>query len=219
MDFYRMTVPRMEMQLRRWREKLADLAAEAEQAGAEATNQHHELIDELKTKHLLAEARVHQLNRSSNEDRVARRAVAGHAWLEFEAALRKLAMAPEGGSARFGFRSTARCTKDEPMRTRVLRSRTVKLWGTRERKLLREGSTVVETARNHVAPAQGLRFDEGRVAFANEKGSSPIQPFQPVLRDERALADWEGEGGAPRRDYGRSPDQEAQACRTRSVKS
>jgi hypothetical protein len=214
-----MTVPRMEMQLRRWREKLADLAAEAEQAGAEATNEHHELIDELKTKHLLAEARVHQLRRSSDEDRVARRAVAGRAWLELEVALRKLSKPPEGGSARIGFRSTARCAKDEPMRTRILRMRTVKLWGKRERKIWRKGSAVVETGGNHFAPACGLGFDKGRVAFANEKGRSANQPLGPVLRDERALADWEGEGGALRRDYGRRTDQEAQACRTRSVKS
>jgi DNA mismatch repair ATPase MutS len=87
----RLNAPKMERQLEQWGTKLDDLAAEAEQAGAAATNGYHELLAELKSKHETATTRLHQLRDAASGQWETHQAEAEHAWHDLERAIGKLA--------------------------------------------------------------------------------------------------------------------------------
>lgn len=91
MEITRSNISQMERQLTKWGAKLDDLAAEAEQAGAEASNDYHEMIAELKTKHLTAAGKLHELRDSREDQWDNHRTGAERAWLALEAAIDGLA--------------------------------------------------------------------------------------------------------------------------------
>lgn len=91
MEITKLNIARMQSQLEHWGAKLQDLAAEAEEAGAEAPNAHHELIAELKSKHGVAVKKLHELSHAGVHQWEMHRASAEHAWHDLEVAIGKLA--------------------------------------------------------------------------------------------------------------------------------
>jgi hypothetical protein len=91
MEMTQANVAKMHAQLKQWGVKLDDLIAEAEEAGAEATNDYHERIADLKSKHQLAEAKLHELKTAGSEKWETLKVGLETAWSQLESAIEKLA--------------------------------------------------------------------------------------------------------------------------------
>lgn len=96
----RANVRRKQLRLKLWGEKLAELVAEAEEGGAEVTNDYFDRLQELQSKYTLAQTRLLELETASttNADRYEHlRSGVELAWNQLEAAIGRLARQAERG--------------------------------------------------------------------------------------------------------------------------
>lgn len=97
MGVVRNSVKRRQMQLAQWGEKLADLVAEAEVAGAEATNEYLDSLQDLKSKYESAQTKLRDLSVASPDRYDDMRSDVRHAWNQLEAAIGTLSKQSERG--------------------------------------------------------------------------------------------------------------------------
>lgn len=96
----RANVRRKQAHLKLWGEKLAELVAEAEEGGAEVTNDYFDRLQELKSKYALAQTSLLELEAASttNADRYEHlRSGVEQAWSQLETAIGRLATQSERG--------------------------------------------------------------------------------------------------------------------------
>jgi chromosome segregation ATPase len=90
MKFARENIGKLESQLKDWEAKLDVLVAKAEVVRAEAKSDYREHIDELKTKHRLAKAKLEELKAEGNDKWDTLKSGVESAWNELENAFKKL---------------------------------------------------------------------------------------------------------------------------------
>lgn len=91
MEIVEANVGKMEVQLKQWGAKLDELVAKAEEAGTEAKVDYRKSIDDLKSKHRVAQARLDELRAAGGEKWGAFKIGVESAWTELEAAFKNLA--------------------------------------------------------------------------------------------------------------------------------
>jgi len=90
MSATRASTGQMESQLRQWGAKLDELVAKADAAGAEAKVDYRKRIEELKSKHQLAQSKLEELRAAGSEKLETLKVGVESAWKELEAAFREL---------------------------------------------------------------------------------------------------------------------------------
>lgn len=90
MNVVKDNIEKMESQLKEWEAKLDVLVAKAGVARAEAKSDYLDHVDELKTKHQLAKAKLAELKTASKEKWEILKTGVDSAWNELEEAFKKL---------------------------------------------------------------------------------------------------------------------------------
>ncbi|MCU0663798.1 MAG: hypothetical protein MUC50_15895 [Myxococcota bacterium] len=83
-------VGKMEAQFKHWGAKLDGLVAKADEASDEMRDEYRKRIEDLKTKHMAAQAKLDELKATSGDSWETLRAGVDGAWKELEATFRKL---------------------------------------------------------------------------------------------------------------------------------
>jgi hypothetical protein len=83
-------VGKMETQLKQWGAKLDELVAKAEEAGAEAKIDYRKRIDDLKSKHQVAQSKLAELRAGGSEKWDILKSGVESAWKELEVAFKKM---------------------------------------------------------------------------------------------------------------------------------
>lgn len=91
------SVKRRQHQLSQWGTKLDDLVSEAEEAGAEATNDYLDRLQDLKSRYESAQTKLRELSAANAEQYDDVRADLDRVWDRLEAAISRLAKQSERG--------------------------------------------------------------------------------------------------------------------------
>lgn len=81
---------KMEAQMKQWGAKLDEFVVKAGEVGAEAKGDYQYLVDDLKAKYQIAQAKLDEINAAGSEKWEALKVGVDGAWGELEAAFKKM---------------------------------------------------------------------------------------------------------------------------------